>query len=187
MILIGLDAVGKTTLLYSLGAHPVLVDNPGTGRVMIEAASVGGVDILSYDLGGSDAPFSDRIPPDLRPLFDGAQALLFVVDAADTARLPSAAKFLHLLLAEPALGTCPLLVFLNKQDLPNAINVTEAEAQLALTAETVKGNRRWKIQGTCTTTREGVDEGFEWLSGAVQDPRPSLREVEHLSVEVRTA
>ena len=172
VLVLGLDATGKTTLLYRLGAAISTVTFPGKQMNTVESASVGGVDLFTYDLGGSDAPFADRIPPDMRPLFNGARALIFVVDAADADRMQEVTKHLHLLLAEPALAPpLPLLVFLNKQDLASAIGASEASTQLGLTPNALNG-RRWRVQPTCTTTHEGVVEGFEWLSNAMRNPWP---------------
>jgi len=50
-------------------------------------------------------------------------------------------------------------VYVNKQDLPNAIRVNELAEKLNLNTMT---GRKWKIQSTVATTGVGLFEGFDW-------------------------
>lgn len=54
-----------------------------------------------------------------------------------------------------------LLVFANKQDLPNAMNAAEITDKLGLHA---LRQRHWYIQSCCATSGEGLYEGLDWLS-----------------------
>jgi len=54
-----------------------------------------------------------------------------------------------------------LLVFANKQDLPNAMAAAEVAEKLGLHG---LRNRQWYIQSACATTGHGLYEGLEWLS-----------------------
>jgi len=54
-----------------------------------------------------------------------------------------------------------LLVFANKQDLPNAMNAAELTDKLGLHN---MRNRQWYIQATCATQGHGLYEGLDWLS-----------------------
>uniref|UniRef100_A0A7N2L624 ADP-ribosylation factor n=1 Tax=Quercus lobata TaxID=97700 RepID=A0A7N2L624_QUELO len=54
-----------------------------------------------------------------------------------------------------------LLVFANKQDLPNAMNAAEITDKLGLHS---LRQRHWYIQSTCATSGEGLYEGLDWLS-----------------------
>ncbi|CAJ0873948.1 16839_t:CDS:2, partial [Entrophospora sp. SA101] len=53
-----------------------------------------------------------------------------------------------------------LLVFANKQDLPNAMNAAEITDKLGLHS---LRQRHWYIQATCATSGDGLYEGLEWL------------------------
>ncbi|KAK6014487.1 hypothetical protein OSTOST_20129 [Ostertagia ostertagi] len=57
-----------------------------------------------------------------------------------------------------------LLIFANKQDLPNAM--TTAEAIKALGLEAMR-DREWHVQPTNAVTGEGLIEGLEWLHSVV--------------------
>lgn len=54
-----------------------------------------------------------------------------------------------------------LLVFANKQDLPNAMTAAEITDKLGL--HSIR-QRHWFIQSTCATSGEGLYEGLDWLS-----------------------
>jgi len=53
-----------------------------------------------------------------------------------------------------------LLVYANKQDLPNAMTAQEIADKLKLPS--IK--QEWYIQASCATTGDGLYEGLEWLS-----------------------
>jgi len=95
------------------------------------------------------------------------------VDCNDHDRVEDAKEQLDKMLEEEELMGVPLLVFANKQDLPNAMSVPEVADKLGLGA--LPKSRRWFIQATCATTGDGLYEGLDWLSnvlhGNEQDDR----------------
>lgn len=68
----------------------------------------------------------------------------------------------HRMLNEDELRDAVLLVFANKQDLPNAMNAADITDKLGLHS---LRQRNWYIQATCATSGEGLYEGLDWLSG----------------------
>ena len=70
------------------------------------------------------------------------------------------------MLAEDELRDAILLVFANKQDLPNAMSVNDVTEKLGLNQ---LRNRKWYIQGCCATTGDGLYEGLDWLSKALKN------------------
>merc|ERR1712098_1014840 len=96
----------------------------------------------------------------------------FVVDSNDKERIDSshnsdnsAKEELHKMLSEDELRDAILLVFANKQDLPNALSVAEVTKRLGLST---LNQRKWYIQATCATTGDGLYEGLDWLAEAVK-------------------
>uniref|UniRef100_A0A3B3DAN2 ADP-ribosylation factor 5 n=1 Tax=Oryzias melastigma TaxID=30732 RepID=A0A3B3DAN2_ORYME len=67
----------------------------------------------------------------------------------------------NLSLLEDELKDAVLLVFANKQDLPNALSVSELADKLGLQA---LRNKTWHIEATCATQGTGLYEGLDWLS-----------------------
>lgn len=69
------------------------------------------------------------------------------------------------MLNEDELRDAVLLVFANKQDLQNAMSVSEMIEKLSLNSLT---SRRWHVEATCATTGEGLYEGLNWLAETLQ-------------------
>ncbi len=65
------------------------------------------------------------------------------------------------MLNEDELKDALLLVFANKQDLPNAMNAAEITDKLGLQS---LRQRQWFIQATCATTGDGLYEGILFTS-----------------------
>ncbi|NXD87475.1 ARF5 factor, partial [Halcyon senegalensis] len=64
-------------------------------------------------------------------------------------------------LQEDELRDAVLLVFANKQDMPNAMAVSELTDKLGL--QTLR-SRTWYVQATCATQGTGLYDGLDWLS-----------------------
>ena len=154
VLMLGLDAAGKTTVLYKLklGEHVTTIPTIGFN---VETIEYKGFNMNVWDVGGQD-----RIRALWRHYFHNTQGLIFVVDSNDVARTDEARDELHKLLEEDELRDAILLVYANKQDLPNAIKPQELANKLRLNTIT---NRPWQIQGACATTGDGLYEGLDWL------------------------
>lgn len=70
------------------------------------------------------------------------------------------------MLNEDELRDALLLVYANKQDLPNAMNAAEITEKLGLAS---LRNRLWYGQATCATSGDGLYEGLEWLSTNIKN------------------
>jgi GTPase SAR1 family protein len=105
-----------------------------------------------------------QIRPLWRHYFQNTQGLIFVVDSNDRDRIVEARDELHRMLSEDELRDAVLLVFANKQDLPNAMNAAEITDKLGLHS---LRQRHWYIQSTCATSGEGLYEGLDWLSSNI--------------------
>ena len=57
-----------------------------------------------------------------------------------------------------------LLVFANKQDLPNSMGAAGLTDKLGLNQ---LRHRQWYIQASCATTGDGLYEGMDWLSATL--------------------
>jgi len=165
ILMVGLDAAGKTTILYKLKLGEVVTTIPTIG-FNVETVEYKNIAFTVWDVGGQD-----KIRPLWRHYYQNTQGVIFVVDSNDKERLDSgnsseasAKEELHRMLAEDDLRDAILLVFCNKQDLPNALSVAEVTERLQL--NTIR-NRGWYIQATCATTGDGLYEGLDWLSNTL--------------------
>ncbi|MBH0219698.1 hypothetical protein GH793_16080, partial [Listeria monocytogenes] len=101
-----------------------------------------------WDVGGQD-----KIRPLWRHYFQNTQGLIFVVDSNDRERVAESADELSKMLQEDELRDAVLLVFANKQDLPNAMPVSELTDKLGLQS---LRSRTWYVQATCATQGTGL-------------------------------
>lgn len=99
--------------------------------------------------------------------YAGTDALIYVVDSSDTERLAEAGSELHRLVKDDALGNVPVLVFANKQDLPNVPSTAEVGQRLGLTHNKLSHQFRWYVQPCSATLNEGLLEGLHWLAKEV--------------------
>eukprot|EP01106_Pelomyxa_sp_JSP_P009811 TRINITY_DN2663_c0_g1_i1.p1 TRINITY_DN2663_c0_g1~~TRINITY_DN2663_c0_g1_i1.p1 ORF type:complete len:182 (-),score=67.51 TRINITY_DN2663_c0_g1_i1:29-574(-) len=157
ILMVGLDAAGKTTVLYKLKLGEVVTTIPTIG-FNVETVEYKNVSFSVWDLGGQGK---------IRPLWQQhylqhTQGVIFVVDSSDRERVGEASEELHRMLGEDELREAAVLVLANKQDLPQAMPVAEVTAKLGL--HKLNRNRKWYVQATCATTGDGLYEGLEWLS-----------------------
>jgi ADP-ribosylation factor protein 1 len=88
-----------------------------------------------------------------------------VVDSNDRERINEARDELQRMLNEDELRDSILIVFANKQDLPNAMQAAEITDKLGLHS---LRQREWYIQACCATSGDGLYEGLEWLSATLK-------------------
>lgn len=161
--MVGLDAAGKTTILYKLKLGEIVTTIPTIG-FNVETVEYKNISFTVWDVGGQD-----KIRPLWRHYFQNTQGIIFVVDSNDHERVTEAREELQRMLNEDELRDALLLIFANKQDLPNAMGAPEITDKLGLHA---LRNREWFIQATCATSGDGLYEGLEWLSEKLKK-RPS--------------
>ncbi|CAN6636134.1 ADP-ribosylation factor 2 [Trichomonascus vanleenenianus] len=155
ILMVGLDAAGKTTILYKLKLGEIVTTIPTIG-FNVETVEYKNISFTVWDVGGQD-----KIRPLWRHYFQNTQGIIFVVDSNDRDRMNEAREELQRMLNEDELRDALLLVFANKQDLPNAMTPAEITDKLGL--QSLK-QRPWYIQATCATSGDGLYEGLEWLS-----------------------
>ena len=108
-----------------------------------------------------DVAGEDKIRSLWKHYFQGATALIFVVDSADSSRIEEATKELHKLLDEELLKNIPLLVYANKQDLPQKLTIQEVSERMQLFKEK---SRAVLVQGCSAVGGEGLYPGLDWLA-----------------------
>merc|ERR1712196_132075 len=155
ILMVGLDAAGKTTILYKLKLGEIVTTIPTIG-FNVETVEYKNISFTVWDVGGQN-----KIRPLWKHYIQNTQGVIFVVDSNDRDRIGEARDELHRMLNEDELRDAVLLVFANKQDLPNAMSAAEITDKLGLHS---LRQRHWFIQSTCATSGEGLYEGLDWLS-----------------------
>lgn len=158
--MVGLDAAGKTTILYKLKLGEIVTTIPTIG-FNVETVEYRNISFTVWDVGGQD-----KIRPLWRHYFTNTQGLIFVVDSNDRERIGEAKDELDKMLQEDELQDSILLVFANKSDLPNAFSVSEMTDKLGLHS---LRSRKWYVQASCATQGTGLYEGLDWLSNKLTE------------------
>ena len=116
ILILGLDNAGKTTILYRLQVDEPITTTPTIG-FNVETMQYKNIKFQVWDLGGQTS-----IRPYWRCYYPNTDAIIFVVDSADTDRMNTARTELMGMLE--ALGLCQSAVSsLQFQDVDTAVGV----------------------------------------------------------------
>ena len=157
----GLDAAGKTTILYALKLGEVVTTIPTIG-FNVETIKYHNINFTAWDVGGRD-----KIRALWRHYYANTSGIIFVVDSNDIERMDEACEHLHKLTDEDELRDLPILIYANKQDLPNAASTEVLKEKLKL-SKFDQRKVKWHIQPASAVRQEGLDAGLKWLANACQ-------------------
>ena len=155
ILMVGLDAAGKTTILYQLKMGETVKTIPTIG-FNVETLEYKNLNFTVWDVGGQD-----KIRVLWKHYYQNTDGLIFVVDSNDKDRVEDASEELKKMLAEEELKDAAVLVMANKQDLNGAMSPNDVTEKLGL--QSLKG-RQWLVQGTSATTGQGLKEGLVWMA-----------------------
>ncbi|KAM0901993.1 hypothetical protein ACQ4PT_019548 [Festuca glaucescens] len=170
VVMLGLDAAGKTTILYKLHIGEVLSTVPTIADFSflllllgfnVEKVQYKNVMFTVWDVGGQE-----KLRPLWRHYFNNTDGLIYVVDSLDRERIGKAKAEFQTIINDPFMLNSVILVFANKQDMKGAMTPMEVCEGLGL--NDLK-NRRWHIQGSCALKGDGLYEGLDWLSSTLKE------------------
>merc|ERR1712083_514155 len=162
ILMVGLDAAGKTTILYKFKLNEVVTTIPTIG-FNVETVEYKNLRFTVWGIGGQD-----KIRKLWRHYYQGTHGVIFVVDSTDRDRIEDAREELYKLLGDDEMREAALLVLANKQDLPQAMAGVEVSEKLRL--HDLRG-RKWFLQTACATSGDGIYEGLDWLARSLSDSR----------------
>ena len=154
VVLLGLDAAGKSTAVGLLKTGEALPMAPTIGMT-VEKVMVDGCEVTIWDIGGQS-----KLRPLWKEYFTNCQGMAFMVDAADRQRFDEANESMHTILRDVSVDV-PILILVNKVDLPTAASAAQVRA-------TVRPPARFtKVEYVeCVArdkTHEGLVKGMVWL------------------------
>lgn len=170
--ILGLDFAGKTTVLYRLQFNEFVNTVPTKGFNAEKVKVVVGDSAVTFhfwDVGGQEK---------LRPLWKsytrGTDGIVFVVDSLDTERMEEAKTELYKITRSSENQGVPVLIIANKQDLRQALSLSQIETMLALNE--LGPSTPWHLQSTCAIIGEGLKEGLERLYDMILKRKKMLRQ-----------
>lgn len=155
ILLLGLDAAGKTSVLYKLKLGESIRTIPTIG-FNVERVQYKNIEFTCWDIGGQK-----KIRGLWRHYYHDVDAIIFVIDSNDPDRIEEAQHELAMLMNQDLLKDAALLVLANKQDLPQSMAPSEIMGKLGLNS---CRNREWHVQATVAVSGNGLYEGLDWLS-----------------------
>lgn len=162
VLILGLDNAGKTTILYKLQIGEVVTTVPTIG-FNVETVSYKNLRFQVWDLGGQTS-----IRPYWRCYYQNTHAVIYVVDSADPDRMAISKQELVSMLEEEELKDAVLMVFANKQDLPNALPSEVIVEKLGLGA---LKHRQWSIFRSSAIKGDGLTDGLDWLVTVLREAK----------------
>ncbi|KAJ3969308.1 ADP-ribosylation factor [Lentinula raphanica] len=179
----GLDACGKTTLIYKLKYGEVVETIPTIGVIFTTAnlnipCPQGTLRCTVWETGApgcSPKSWRSKIKSVLTP----SAAIVWLVDGADHDRLVESVEELQDLVTPEGSNTlsmnAPILILATKQDLPNTIPLDEIRRKV----EPVLSGREAAVFGVSLTREEGFGDllsAFDWLQSIFKNsplPEPA--------------
>ncbi|XP_067939262.1 uncharacterized protein [Watersipora subatra] len=161
ILMVGLDAAGKTTIMYKLKLNEAVTTIPTIGFNVETITPKKGLTFTVWDVGGQD-----RIRALWKHYFQNTQGLIYVVDSCDRSRFEEAHYELTKVLEAEEMAGVPVIILANKQDLPNAASCSEIAEALKLSKLTF---RKWHVQATCATNGEGLYESMDILAAYTKE------------------
>ena len=153
VLMLGLDAAGKTTILYQLKLGLTVETIPTMGFVY-ESIQHKNFKLNVWDVAGQDS---------LRSLwkhyYQNTKAVIFVVDSSDKKRIGLAKDELHKIINDEELKDSCLLLLSNKMDL-NVMTVEEVSMYMDF--DKIK-NPKKKVMGVCGLKGDGLTQALNWL------------------------
>ncbi|XP_029473234.1 ADP-ribosylation factor-like protein 14 [Rhinatrema bivittatum] len=153
ILMLGLDAAGKSTLLYKFKFRESFTTIPTIGFNVEMIETDKDVALTVWDVGGQQK---------MRTLwcyyFENTDGLVYVVDSMDKKHLEDSKKEFELIIKNELIKNVPVVVLANKQDLPGALNAEEITRKLNMRRHC--SDRDWFVQPCCALTGQGLAEGL---------------------------
>ena len=154
VLMLGLDAAGKTTILYQLKLGMNLETIPTMGFVYEK------IEHKNFKLSVWDVAGQDSLRPLWKHYYENTKAIIFVVDSSDEKRMNLAKEELHKILLDHEVKDAIICLLANKMDLKV---MTPKEVENRMELDKFK-NRLYKTFGVVGLTGEGLTDALDWLA-----------------------
>jgi small GTP-binding protein len=157
----GLDNAGKTTVTNYLMYGEQRTTIPTMG-INVNTIKLPKLDLFIHDLGGQES---------FRALWanvnERSDALVYVVDSTDYKRFDETKEIFHTIIKTQIDDNIPVLVLLNKTDLPNRISRPDFITEFGLL--NMESKIQWACFETSAKTGSGLIEAFTYFIHQLED------------------
>ncbi|CAF0896419.1 unnamed protein product [Rotaria sordida] len=164
ILMLGLDAAGKTTILYKVKLDENIQTIPTIGFNVETVSPCRGVSFTVWDVGGQE-----KIRSLWHHYYQGTEGLIFVVDSNDPERINEAREELQGILKFPGMSNVPIVIIANKQDLPDAMKPSEIIDKLGMNE--LRDKHKWYVQSACAITGDGLIDAMLEMANLVKQYR----------------
>lgn len=155
ILLLGLESVGKTTLLYRLKLGEPIKATPTIG-FNVESFQYKDLSLNAWDLG-----FGGKMRPLCQHYYKGSNAVVIMIDRGDRERLEEVTyDVIKPALKSEELKDAVFLFLANKSDIKDGMSLQEISDSLTLN----NLKRKWNIFTISALTGDGITEAFDWLA-----------------------
>ncbi|MEX2758678.1 MAG: ADP-ribosylation factor-like protein [Candidatus Sigynarchaeota archaeon] len=155
----GIDGAGKSTLLHRIKHGEFLDSRPSLG-MSIQDLDFEGHEIENIDIAGNDGLRLVIIQALTREV--KIDAVAFVIDAAEPARLPESIDFMKDILKVPQLAEIPIAIIVAKSDVPGALSRQDIIDGVEL--GTLISGRRCTVIEVSSKTGQGIIDVLHFLA-----------------------
>ncbi|XP_018409472.1 PREDICTED: ADP-ribosylation factor-like protein 14 [Nanorana parkeri] len=180
ILLLGLDAAGKSTVLYKFKFKEPFCTIPTVGFNVEMIQTEKRLQLTIWDVGGQEK---------LRSLwcyyFENTDGLVYVVDSTNKETLDESKKEFQRILQNELIKNVPVVVLANKQDIPGALNADEITRKFNMNKYC--SDRDWYVQPCCAISGQGLAEGFSKVSEFVKNSKEEALNFSKQSVRLKTS
>uniref|UniRef100_A0A8C5PUZ9 ADP-ribosylation factor-like protein 14 n=1 Tax=Leptobrachium leishanense TaxID=445787 RepID=A0A8C5PUZ9_9ANUR len=169
ILILGLDAAGKSTVLYKFKFKDSFSTTPTIGFNVEMIHSEKHLQLTMWDVGGQQ-----KMRAFWSHYFEDTDGLVYVVDSNNKEHLDESKKEFHSILQNDLIKNVPVVVLANKQDLPGALNAEEITRKFNMKKHC--SDRDWYVQPCCAITGQGLAEGLSKVTEFVKNCMKSKEE-----------
>ncbi|XP_059156837.1 ADP-ribosylation factor-like protein 16 [Physella acuta] len=163
ILLIGAPSVGKTLLLKRLqNTNPTTLKDdvpatiPTVGTNLMTVNAMKKVEVTVREVGGAMGPIWQNY-------FKDSHSLMFMLDISKHTQVAISCVQLMTILADPALQNIPVLLILNKMDIPGGISHSELDSLVRLSDLVRHASQKITVLETSAKNGNNLDKVAKWI------------------------
>lgn len=180
ILLLGLDAAGKSTVLYKFKFKEPFSTIPTVGFNVEMIQTEKHLQLTIWDVGGQE-----KLRSSWCYYFENTDGLVYVVDSTNKQALDESKKQFQLILQNEWIKNVPVVILANKQDLPGALNADEITRKFNMKKYCC--DRDWYVQPCCAITGQGLAEGFKKVTEFVKRSKDEALRFGKQNVTLKTS